>query len=472
MNDILLQLYHNLPVSMRSIAASLWGYYLRWWRYGPETDRLLEETFEREHWSTKQWKMWQEERLAFVLHRAATRVPYYRSFWAKRRQNGDRSSWEYLENWPIQEKEPLRQNPTIFLVDDCKQRFMFQEHTSGTTGKPLVLWWSQKTARAWYALFEARCRRWHNVSRHDRWAILGGQIVTPIRQHRPPFWVWNQALDQLYMSSYHLAPDLIPYYLDALRCYRIKYLYGYTSSLYELAIQILRLGRKDLKMAVVITNAEAVFDYQRHVIAEAFQCPVRETYGMAEIVAAASECDNERIHLWPEVGVVEVLENDQAVSHKTAGDFICTGLLNTDMIMVRYRVGDHGSLEKPDTHCICGRTLPTLHSLEGRKDDVLYSRDGRRIGRLDPVFKARLPIHEAQVIQDALDKVRVRYVPAPGFNPAAGRSICERLQKRMGGVEVILEPVEEIPRDINGKFRSVICNLRLHEKKVLEFSGR
>jgi len=37
-----------------------------------------------------------------------------------------------------------------------------------------------------------------------------------------PFWVWNAALNQLYMSSYYLAPDLIPYYFDALKRYRIN----------------------------------------------------------------------------------------------------------------------------------------------------------------------------------------------------------------------------------------------------------
>ena len=92
------------------------------------------------------------------------------------------------------------------------------------------------------------------------------------------------------MSSYHLAPDLIPHYLDALKKYRIKYIFGYTSSLYALAQEILRLGRKDLQMTVAITNAEPLFEYQRKTISEAFQCPVRETYGMAEIVTAASEC--------------------------------------------------------------------------------------------------------------------------------------------------------------------------------------
>src|SRR5262249_50417099 len=134
-------------------------------------------------------------------------------------------------------------------------------------GKPLDVWWTRKTVRAWYALFEARCRLWYGVSRQDRWAILGGQLITPRSQRRPPFWVWNAALNQLYMSSYHLAPDLIPYYLAALKHYRISYVFGYTSSLYAIANEALQVGRNDLQMIVAITNAEPVFDYQRRGIA-------------------------------------------------------------------------------------------------------------------------------------------------------------------------------------------------------------
>jgi len=36
----------------------------------------------------------------------------------------------------------------------------------------------------------------------SRWAILGGQVVVPVAQRHQPFWVWNAALNQLYMSSY------------------------------------------------------------------------------------------------------------------------------------------------------------------------------------------------------------------------------------------------------------------------------
>ena len=46
---------------------------------------------------------------------------------------------------------------------------------------------------------------WYGVSRHDRWAMLGGQLVVPFRR-RGLLLGWNAAMKQLYISSYHLAP--------------------------------------------------------------------------------------------------------------------------------------------------------------------------------------------------------------------------------------------------------------------------
>ncbi|MCP5303465.1 MAG: phenylacetate--CoA ligase family protein [Pseudomonadales bacterium] len=465
MNKSLLKFYHQLPPSARDIVASIRGYYLRSWRYGPETEHWATEAHEREYWSTEKWKAYREKRLASVLHRAATQVPYYRDQWAERRRQGDKASWDYLENWPILEKNVLRADALRFLADDCNPKKMFHEHTSGTTGKSLDLWWSWETVKRWYALFEARWRNWYGVSRHDRWAIIGGQLITPIEQRHPPFWVWNSAFHQLYMSSYHLAPDLIPAYLDALARYKIKYLFGYTSSLYSLAQGALNIGRDDLQFAVAITNAEPVFDYQRQMIQKAFHTPVRETYGMSEIVIAAGECEAEQMHLWPEVGWVEVLEDNQPVAAGMVGDLVCTGLFNLDMPLIRYRLGDRAALSSDESSCDCGRTLPRLKVVEGRTDDLLYTSDGRRIGRLDPIFKQNLPVLEAQIVQEKLDYIRVLYVPSADYTSEAGQSIVKGIQDRMGAVQVILEAVDKVPRTSNGKFRAVICNLSAEERQ-------
>jgi phenylacetate-CoA ligase len=89
----------------------------------------------------------------------------------------------------------------------------------------------------------------------------------------------------------------------------------------------------------------------------------------------------------------------------------------------------------------------------------LYTRDGRQVGRLDPVFKANLGVREVQIIQERLDEIRVRYVPTEQFNDEHARTIVRRLQDRLGPLQVIMEPMDKIPRTANGKFRAVLCRL-------------
>lgn len=458
-----LQVFHKMPAWSRNFAASFRGHYLNSWRYDSNTDKLVAEALERDVWTEKQWNDWKQDRLSFILNRAATQVPYYRDLWSKRRRDGDNASWEYLENWPVLEKQTLRDGSTRFIGEDCRPEKMFRDHTSGTTGTSLNLWSSPETVKLWYALFEARSRRWYGVSRRDRWAILGGQLIAPVNRRKPPFWVWNRAMNQLYMSSYHLAPDLISYYVDALAKYRVTYILGYSSALYSLAHEIIKQKRTDIRLTVAIANAEPLFGYQREQISAAFNCPVRETYGMAEMVAAASDCEHGRLHQWPDVGIVEASES--STDNAEPLDFICTGLINSDMPLIRYRVGDSGSFASGA--CKCGRTLPIIDRIEGRSDDVLFTTDGRRVGRLDPVFKGDLPLKEAQIIQKSLKQIVVRLVPVDGFGEQSAKILSDRIRERMGDVEIVLETVTEIPRTARGKFRAVICKLSEEERSTL-----
>ena len=464
MRDHVLALYHRLPGPARSAAATLRGFYLHLWRYGRESEGLLRRALERDSWSQEQWRSWREERLGEVLHRAVTQVPYYREQWAARRRQGDRASPERLENWPILEKETVRQSPRAFVADDCNIRRMFHERTSGTTGKPLDIWRSRRTVEALYALAAARTTSWYGIPVTARFAQLGGQLVTPVRQRQPPFWVWNVVMRQLYMSTYHLAPDLLPHYLEALKEYRITYLVGYTSSLLALAQEVLRAGRTDLRMLVAVTNAEPLHEDQRTVIAEAFQCPVRETYGMTETVAGASECEAGRLHLWPEIGHVEVWENGLAQPVGETGELVCTGLLNPDMPLVRYRVGDRARLLPESEVCACGRSLPLVGSIDGRSTDVLLTRDGRRVWWLNPVFYG-LPVRQSQIVQESLDRVVVRVAPAAEFGTRTEQLIADRLRSRMGEVTIRIERVDEIPRSSNGKLQAVVCRLTPEERE-------
>jgi phenylacetate-CoA ligase len=466
------RLYPHLPYPLRSAAAALHGYRLWNTRYGPGADAAVSAALERDRWSSAQWLTREGEVLPRLLRHAAANVPYYREQWSARRRAGDHASVEYLENWPILEKSVLRAlPPSALLADSGVTRPILRDTTSGTTGTPLTILADRAAVREWYALHEARTRLWHGVSRHDRWAILGGQLVAAQTARKPPFWVWNAGLRQLYMSSYHLAPAWIGAYLDALWRYRVRYILGYTSALVSLARHAVGTAWQPPPLAVVLTNAEPLRPHERALLQRAFGCPVRETYGMSEMVAGATECEAGRLHVWRDAGILELLE--PASSHATAdagADIVCTTLLNHAMPLVRYRIGDRATAGPPAS-CPCGRTLPLIESIDGRNDDVLYTVDGREVGRLDPVFKEYTGVHEAQIIQERIGAIRVRYVPAPGNARAGLDALATSLRERLGDVDIAFEAVDAIERTAAGKFRAVVCRINRPVSRAVPVDG-
>jgi phenylacetate-CoA ligase len=244
--------------------------------------------------------------------------------------------------------------------------------------------------------------------------------------------------------------------------YRVKYLFGYASSLDSLAQLATERGLNGPPMRIAISNAEPLYEHQRERIKAVFGCPIRDTYGMAEIVGAASECSAGSLHQWPEVGVLEILRDHSDVPAESGevGRIVATGLLNSDMPLIRYDTGDRGVVSLTSTSCSCGRRLPLLRSVEGRSDDVLVTAEGRRVGRLDPVFKLGFGIREAQIVQKSLASFRVRFVPTHDFRDEQLRQIESGLRQRLGESAVIeFERMDRIPRTSAGKFRAVISEI-------------
>ena len=75
------------------------------------------------------------------------------------------------------------------------------------------------------------------------------------------------------------------------------------------------------------------------------------------------------------------------------------------------------------------------------------------------MFKGDLPLREAQIVQESETRVRLLYVPALGFSGDDERELLRRLEERLGGpgaLEIVLDEVDQVPRDPNGKFRAVV----------------
>lgn len=46
--------------------------------------------------------------------------------------------------------------------------------------------------------------------------------------------------------------------------------------------------------------------------------------------------------------------------------------------------------------------------------------------------------------------------------------IVERVRARMGDIKVVLERVDEVPREASGKFRAVICQLPKEQRESVQ----
>jgi phenylacetate-CoA ligase len=442
-------LYHRLPHGAKTAVAGVRGVQLSRRRYDRRTDARVARALRRDAWTADDWARWQRDRLTGVLAHARHGVPWYRAADLPR-------PGAPLTDWPVLPKAAVRAHGAE-LVADTPGRGAVHEHTSGSTGTPLTIVLDREAVREWYALIEARLRRWNGVTRHDAWAMLGGQLVV-----RPggdgPFWVRNAAMHQLYLSALDISERNAPAYAAAMVEHSVRYLHGYPSAMHALAVAIERSGAPAPKLQVAISNAEPLLDHQRAAIGRVFGCPVRDTYGMTEIVAGGSECHAGRLHVWPEVGIVEVLDDDdRPVPAGVTGRLVCTGLLNRAMPLIRYEVGDRGALATEP--CPCGRGAPVLAEVEGRIDDVVTTADGRSVGRLDHVFKADLPVVEAQIVQHEVGRFSIRVVPAPGWDAGHADALAARLVQRVGPATVSVVEVPALERGANGKLRSVVSEL-------------
>jgi phenylacetate-CoA ligase len=364
------------------------------------------------------------------------------------------ASLSEIRRLPLLTKEELQQ-PAARITSSRYGGMHLQEvHTGGTTGKPLTIYCDRATLQRNYAFF-ARFREWAGVPSGARVATFAGRTLVSPAQEAPPFWRRNAAANTLLFSSYHISPRTVEAYIGALEAFRPALIDSYPSSLEPIARHILSRGGSSLKPTAVITSSETLTPSVRELIEQALRTRVFDHYGAAEMAALVTQCQAGTYHVNPEFGIVEVLRDGEPVAAGESGDLVATGFINPVMPLIRYATGDT-AIQGAET-CPCGRAFPTLLAIEGRRDDVLITPDGRRIGRLDPIFKAVSSLHETRIVQDAADHVRVEMVLHTDLAPEEDTSLRRELGNRLGPLmRVDLVRVSRLPRTARGKLQAVV----------------
>jgi phenylacetate-CoA ligase len=94
--------------------------------------------------------------------------------------------------------------------------------------------------------------------------------------------------------------------------------------------------------------------------------------------------------------------------------------------------------------------------VDGRIEDYVVTPDGRRVGRLDHIFKELPDVAEAQILQETQEAIDVLVVPRTRWKADSERSLLKEIRSRLGEeIGVTVRQVDAIPREANGKFRAV-----------------
>lgn len=458
-----LTLYHQSPPVLWSFFASARAYLLKKRRYGRIYRKALPLIRERLSWEKRRWEKFQGEQLSELLNRASQATPAYRG-----NPQPERFPLEdpltVLRRWPLVDIEHFRRNPDQYCDLEYGFKKCIELFTSGSTGTPKRIIRDDRAEQLNYAYSEARWRNTAGVKLGDRWAMIGGQLVVPVERDRPPFWVFAYPMNQLYLSSYHLQPEFAERYLWAIKKWNPVYIYGYPSSLNVLA-QFAESAGVSLTLKCIITNAEPLYEHVRLKLEKIFGCRVYDTYGGTEGAFMGFECSAGRMHVSPDFGVVEILRKDGAACEpREVGRVVVTGLTNRAMPLIRYPNGDTAAWAEMD-ECSCGCSFPIIDRIEGRIDEMIELPNGRRIGRLDPVFKSEFPIREAQIVQKkdlSLQVLVVKDAPTSIRNTNLWTqehetALLKELRARVGyEIPLKIIYVDGIPRGPNSKFKAVV----------------
>jgi phenylacetate-CoA ligase len=233
--------------------------------------------------------------------------------------------------------------------------------------------------------------------------------------------------------------------------------YGLPSALLEAGHELRSRG-SHLRVRRIFTSGELLRPAVRQAIADAFGAPVYDVYGSSETKEIAWECPAGGMHINADVVRVEVLdEAGQPVPVGVEGNLVATLLVNRAMPLLRYRVGDRGSLLAEP--CACGHPFPLLGVVTGRRADMLVLEGGHRVSpyALTCAMERVGDVLRYQVTQLEPARLRVRAILDGAADRAqvAGRIRSVIRHDVAPFLETDVEFVDRLPRGPRAKFRVV-----------------
>jgi phenylacetate-CoA ligase len=398
----------------------------------------------------------QVKRLKYIVDYAYRNTPFYhRTFKKAGIHPSDIQSLNDLKKIPLTNKDEILTCREDIVVKGYSEKNSFKVTTSGSSGRMLEILQDMRSVEANSASVNRAYRAMGRRLFKDRIAYIRHQSIASLEQFQGKLLelVSKTIGDSLWLPS-HLDEDAM---IEKLRAYDPTVITSYPSSLYLVAKRIKERGIEDLRPRYVMSGGELLTEENRSFLRDVFQCDVFDFYGAYELMVVAWECSHHGMHMDADNNILEFIRDGEPVAPGEPGEIVGTNLWYRAMPIIRYQLGDIASYR--DEECTCGRGLPVMKMVEGRKDDYLILPSGRVVGprAVKPIIMTFPEVDKLRIVQEKKDLILIQLVEKTEFTR------IEELKQKIRDVlredvELRVELVDDIPK-VSGKLRAVFSKV-------------
>jgi phenylacetate-CoA ligase len=391
-------------------------------------------------------------------------VPHYRAaFDAAGVHPDDLKSLADLARFPFTEKKTLRDNYPFGLFAVPREQVVRIHASSGTTGKPTVVGYTQHDIDTWAGLV-ARSMRAAGVRPGDMvhvaygYGLFTGGLGAHYGAERLGCTVVPMSGGQT-EKQVQLICDFKPSVIMVTPSYMLNIIEEFARQGLDPAQSSLRVG---------IFGAEPWTDAMRTEIETRAGLDALDIYGLSEVMGpgVASECIESKDGpvIWEDHFYPEIIDPDtgEVLPDGAEGELVFTSLTKEALPIIRYRTRDLTRLLAPSS-----RPMRRMGRITGRSDDMLIIRGVNvfpsQIEAIILDMPALAPHYQLVVSRDGhLDALEVLAEAREGGMgqatlDALGRDLQQRIKTYVGvTTRVTLLPAQGIERSLTGKARRVI----------------
>ena len=288
--------------------------------------------------------------------------------------------YELLNELPYLEKSFVRERQKELQFGWYDSLWLDWRTTSGSTGSPCGFY-KGRYATGFMQAVQDNAYAWHGISGSDLQGYFwGGRNGTAGKVAVIKDFIKNRVR----LSAFDTSDAAFKAFYEKICKQKVVYFYGYPSLILEFLRYLRRekLSLANLSLKAIIGTGEFVFPHEKQEIEGLTDVPFISEYGCTEVGLIGLTCEHGNCHVLSSNIVVEVVDENGKQLFDQEGEIVVTELNSDFYPFVRYKIGDRGILSFD--RCKCGRILPILRVLSGRKDDFIITPEGNKI--YDAIF--------------------------------------------------------------------------------------